>query len=70
MAAVIGHISKCIDDVVLRITVRIFPIQKLWVNGEVHARLKAKTTRVPISETYGLDSIPSQNEKGKPAVLR
>ncbi|KAI3358299.1 hypothetical protein L3Q82_014676, partial [Scortum barcoo] len=32
--AVIGYIGKCIDDVVPRITVRTFPNQKPWVNGE------------------------------------
>ncbi|KAI3373371.1 hypothetical protein L3Q82_006667 [Scortum barcoo] len=41
--AVIGYIGKCIDDVVPRITVRTFPNQKPWVNGEVRAKLKART---------------------------
>ncbi|KAI3373751.1 hypothetical protein L3Q82_022333 [Scortum barcoo] len=31
------------DDVVPRITVRTFPNQKPWVNGEVRAKLKART---------------------------
>ncbi|KAI3364956.1 hypothetical protein L3Q82_001120 [Scortum barcoo] len=43
MDAVIGYIGKCIDDVVPRITVRTFPNQKPWVNGEVRAKLKAWT---------------------------
>ncbi|KAI3362648.1 hypothetical protein L3Q82_001632 [Scortum barcoo] len=41
--AVIGYIGKCIDDVVPRITVQTFPNQKPWVNGEVRAKLKART---------------------------
>ncbi|KAI3372128.1 hypothetical protein L3Q82_006984 [Scortum barcoo] len=42
--AVIGYIGKCIDDAVPRITVRLtLPNQKPWVNGEVHAKLKART---------------------------
>ncbi|KAI3370378.1 hypothetical protein L3Q82_024466, partial [Scortum barcoo] len=42
--AVIGYIGKCIDDVVPRITVRTFSQnQKPWVNGEVRAKLKART---------------------------
>ncbi|KAI3351335.1 hypothetical protein L3Q82_005879 [Scortum barcoo] len=40
---VIGYIGKCIDDVVPRITVQTFPNQKPWVNGEVCAKLKART---------------------------
>ncbi|KAI3359191.1 hypothetical protein L3Q82_002720 [Scortum barcoo] len=40
---VIGYIGKCIDDVVPRITVQTFPNQKPWVNGEVRAKLKART---------------------------
>ena len=40
--AVICYISKCIDDVVPRITVRTFPNQKPWINGEVRAKLKAR----------------------------
>ncbi|KAI3376013.1 hypothetical protein L3Q82_016545, partial [Scortum barcoo] len=41
--AVIGYIGKCIDDIVPRITVRTFPNQKPWVNGEICAKLKART---------------------------
>ncbi|KAI3368019.1 hypothetical protein L3Q82_026845 [Scortum barcoo] len=41
--AVIGYIGKCINDVVPRITVQTFPNQKPWVNGEVRAKLKART---------------------------
>ncbi|XP_053271643.1 uncharacterized protein LOC128429835 isoform X2 [Pleuronectes platessa] len=40
---VICYFSKCIDDVVPRITVRTFPNQKPWINGDVHAKLKART---------------------------
>ncbi|XP_053290725.1 uncharacterized protein LOC128450974 isoform X2 [Pleuronectes platessa] len=41
--AVICYISKCIDDVVPRISVQTFPNQKPWINGDVHAKLKAGT---------------------------
>ncbi len=40
--AVICYIGKCIDDVP-RITVWTFLNQKLWVNGEVRAKLNART---------------------------
>ncbi len=40
---IVGYISKCINDVVPRITVRKFPNQKPWVNGEVHTKLKGRT---------------------------
>ena len=40
--ATTSYIGKCIDDVVPRITVRAFPNQKPWVNGEVRAKLKAR----------------------------
>lgn len=43
MDAVIGYNGKCIDDVVLRITVQKFPNQKPWANKEVHTKLKAWT---------------------------
>ena len=36
------YISKCINDVILRITVRTFPNQKPWINGYVLAKLKAQ----------------------------
>ena len=40
---VTGYICKCIDDVVPRVTVRTFPNQKPWVNGEVSSALRART---------------------------
>jgi len=40
---VICYIGKCIDDVVLKISVRTFPNQKPWINGEVRGKLKART---------------------------
>lgn len=43
MDVVIGYIGKCIDDVVLRITVRTFPNQTPRGNGEVCAKLKGRT---------------------------
>jgi len=38
--SVTAYISKCFDDVVLRVNVRTFPNQKPWVNGGVGAKLK------------------------------
>ena len=40
---VICYIGKCIDDVVPKISVRTFPNQKPWINGEVRGKLKART---------------------------
>ena len=42
--SVSSYISKCIDDVVPRVSVRTFPNQKPWVNGNVRAKLKARSS--------------------------
>ncbi|KAG5840950.1 hypothetical protein ANANG_G00194350 [Anguilla anguilla] len=39
--SVSAYISKCIDDVIPKVNVRTFPNQKPWVNGNVHAKLRA-----------------------------
>ncbi|KAJ8369561.1 hypothetical protein SKAU_G00095890 [Synaphobranchus kaupii] len=39
-----AYISKCIDDVVPRVNVRTFPSQKPWVNGDVRAKLRARSS--------------------------
>ncbi len=54
MDAVIGYIGKCINGVVLRITVHAFPNQKPWIDGEVHVRFKL-TTRVQYFMSYVLE---------------
>ena len=36
-------ISKCIDDVVPTVTIKIFPNQKPWIDGSILAKLKAQT---------------------------
>ena len=40
---VICYIGKCIDDVVPKVSVRTFPNEKPWVNGEVRGKLNACT---------------------------
>lgn len=42
--SVSAYISKCIDDVVPRVSVRTFPNQKPWVNGNVRAKLRARSS--------------------------
>ena len=37
-------IMKCIRDVVPTVTIKTFPNQKLWIDGRIHAKLKALTT--------------------------
>jgi hypothetical protein len=37
-------ISKCIDDVIPTVTIKIFPNQKPWIDGSIRAKLKARTT--------------------------
>ena len=35
---------KCIDDVVPIATIKTFPNQKLWIDGSIRVKLKARTT--------------------------
>ena len=37
-------IIKCIGDVVPTLTIKTFPNQKLWIDGSIRAKLKARTT--------------------------
>ena len=37
-------ISKCIGDVVPTASIKTFPNQKLWIDGSIRAKLKARTT--------------------------
>lgn len=37
-----SYISKCVDDVVITKTVRSFPNQKAWMNGQVMALSRAE----------------------------
>jgi hypothetical protein len=39
--SVIGFINKCIDDVVLTVTVRTYTNQKPWITGNIRFKLKA-----------------------------
>ena len=41
--SVIGFINKCIDDVVLTVTVRTNPNQKPWITGNIRTELKARS---------------------------
>jgi hypothetical protein len=34
----------CIGDVVPTVTIKTYPNQKLWMDGGIHAKLKARTT--------------------------
>eukprot|EP00064_Thunnus_orientalis_P020697 superscaffoldBa00005836_g20842 len=36
------YISKCVDDVVITKTIKSFPSQRAWINGEVRALSRAK----------------------------
>ena len=40
--SVVGFISKCIDDVVPKKTVRTYPNQKPWINSDVRSALRAR----------------------------
>jgi hypothetical protein len=41
---VIEFIRKCIGDVVPTVTIKTYPIQKLWIDGSICAKLKTRTT--------------------------
>jgi hypothetical protein len=36
--------SKCIGDVLPSVTIKTFSNQKPWIDGNIHAKLKARTT--------------------------
>ncbi|KAI4891474.1 hypothetical protein NFI96_005401 [Prochilodus magdalenae] len=42
--SITSYISKCTDDIVPKINVRTFPNQKPWINTEVQAKQRARTT--------------------------
>ena len=37
-------IRKCIGDVVPTVAIKTYPNQKPWIDGGIHAKLKARTT--------------------------
>jgi hypothetical protein len=37
-----GFINKCIDDVILTVTVRTYPKQKPWTTGNIRTELKVR----------------------------
>ena len=37
-------IRKCVGDVIPTVTIKIYPNQKLWIDGSIHAKLKTRTT--------------------------
>ena len=41
-STVTSYISKCVDDVVITKTIKSFPNQRAWINGEVRALSRAK----------------------------
>ena len=41
---VTDFIKKCIGDVVPIVTIKTYPNQKLWIDGSIHAKLKAEST--------------------------
>ena len=40
--SVTGFINKCIDDVILTVTVHTYPIQKPWITGNIRTELKGR----------------------------
>ncbi|KAI4904926.1 hypothetical protein NFI96_004657 [Prochilodus magdalenae] len=42
--SITSYISKCTHDFVPKINVRTFPNQKPWINTELRAKLRARTT--------------------------
>ena len=43
--SVTSYISKCGDDVVITNTIKSFPNQKAWINGEVRAKKSCLSVR-------------------------
>ena len=39
-----GFIIKCIDNVILTVTIRTYPNQKLWITVNIYTGLKARAT--------------------------
>ena len=51
-STVTSYISKCVNDVVIRKTIKSFPNQKAWMNGEVRALSRAKKAVFRDKEAY------------------
>ena len=44
MDTVTEFIRKCIGDIVPTVTIKTYPNQKLWIDGSIRVKLKARTT--------------------------
>ena len=63
--SVIGFINKCIDDVVLTVTVRTYPNQKPWITGNIRSEQKARAATFKER-----DSNPEAYKKSRYALRR
>ena len=66
-------IRKCIGDVVPTVTIKTFPNQKLWIDGSIRAKLKARTTAFNHGKATGnlteyILAIPSAMQSNKQSV--
>ena len=62
-------ISKFIGDVVPTVTIKTFPNQKPWIDGSIHAKLKARTTAFNHGIATGnMTDIPSARQSNKLSV--
>ena len=64
--SVIGFINKCIDDVVPSVTVRTYPNQKSWMNGNIRNEL----IKVRAAAFKEWDSNPEAYKKSRYALRR
>ena len=66
-------IRKCIGDVVPTVTIKTVPNQKPWIDGSIHAKLKARTIAFNHGKATGNTNsvvIPSLRQSNKHSVSR
>jgi hypothetical protein len=62
-------ISKCIGDVLPTAIIKTFPNQKPWIDGSIHAQLKARTTAFNEGKVTGNSvAIPSATQSNKLSI--
>ncbi len=59
-------IRKCIEDVVLTKTIRIYPNQKLWINSDVRSALSARTSAFKSGNTDKNKPVTISGDPSKP----
>jgi hypothetical protein len=55
--SVAGLINKCIDNIVLTVTIHTYPNQKPWITGKIHTELKASGVGLNVDDTFRFNAF-------------